>query len=89
MGALLPDRILWGTDSVWYGPPQSLIDAFRRFTIPDSMRERFGYPPLTPATKDAILGANAEALYGITRPAAPTEREWLEAARRELAERLA
>jgi len=24
------DRILWGTDSVWYGPPQPLIDAFRR-----------------------------------------------------------
>jgi hypothetical protein len=24
--AVGPDRILWGTDSVWYGPPQSLID---------------------------------------------------------------
>lgn len=23
------DRILWGTDSVWYGPPHPLIDAFR------------------------------------------------------------
>lgn len=27
-----PSRILWGTDSTWYGSPQSLIDAFRAFT---------------------------------------------------------
>ena len=33
------DRILWGTDSVWYGPPQPLIDAFRAFTIPERLRE--------------------------------------------------
>jgi hypothetical protein len=41
--AVGPDRILWGTDSVWYGPPQALIDAFRCFTIPEWMQERYGY----------------------------------------------
>ena len=45
--ALGPDRILWGTDSIWYGSPQPLIDAFRAFEIPQSFQERFGYPPLT------------------------------------------
>ena len=33
--ALGPERILWGTDSVWYGTPQPLIDAFRAFRIPE------------------------------------------------------
>jgi predicted TIM-barrel fold metal-dependent hydrolase len=69
MGKLLkqfgPQRILWGTDSTWYGSPQSLIDAFRAFTIPDRMQEEFGYPALTPEIKDKILSANAAALYGI------------------------
>ena len=26
-----PERILWGTDSIWYGSPQGQIDAFRGF----------------------------------------------------------
>jgi uncharacterized protein len=69
MGKLLkqfgPSRILWGTDSTWYGSPQSLIDAFRAFTIPARMQEEFGYPALTPEIKDMILSRNAAALYGI------------------------
>ncbi len=69
MGKLLkqfgPRRILWGTDSTWYGSPQSLIDAFRAFTIPENMQERFGYPALTPEIKDMILSRNAAALYRI------------------------
>lgn len=59
------DNILWGTDSPWYGPCQPLIDAFRVFQIPESMREEFGYPTLTPRAKAKILGGNACRLYGI------------------------
>jgi len=85
------DRILWGTDSIWYGAPQSLIDAFRAFTIPEAMQERFGYPPLTPAAKQKILSTNAAALYGIDldRVRRSDEPGWLDAARTELAARLA
>ena len=84
------DRILWGTDSIWYGAPQPLIDAFRAFTIPEWMQERFGYPPLTADAKRKILGANAAALYGIDleqvrRTDVP---DWLDAARTELTARL-
>jgi predicted TIM-barrel fold metal-dependent hydrolase len=87
--AVGPDRILWGTDAVWYGPPQSLIDAFRRFTIPESMQERFGYPALTPAIKTAILGTNAARLYGVeVPPPPPTDTAWWNEARAELARRL-
>jgi predicted TIM-barrel fold metal-dependent hydrolase len=64
--AVGPDRIVWGTDSTWYGSPQSLIDAFRAFEIPDWMQEQYGYPPLTSTVKAAILGRNARAVYGIT-----------------------
>ncbi len=58
------DRILWGTDSIWYGSPQPLIDAFRAFRIPEALCERHGYPPLTREVKAKILGANAARVYG-------------------------
>jgi uncharacterized protein len=64
--AVGPDRILWGTDSIWYGSPQSLIDAFWAFEIPVEMQQAFGYPPLTADVKRRILWKNAAALYGIS-----------------------
>ncbi len=63
--ALGPKRILWGTDSTWYGTPQPLIDAFRSFRIPASMQAAFGYPPLTRELAAQILSHNARRLYGI------------------------
>ena len=84
-----PERIVWGTDSVWYGPPQPLIDAFRAFTIPEWMQERFGYPALTAALKQQILGGNATRLYGIDVPVPDRDLDWLTEARLELARRLA
>ena len=59
------DNVLWGTDSVWYGPTQQLIDAFRAFQIPVDMQEEFGYPALTGAVKEKILSRNAARVYGI------------------------
>jgi predicted TIM-barrel fold metal-dependent hydrolase len=65
-----PERILWGTDSIWYGSPQDQIAAFRNFEITAAFQEQFGYPALTPAVKERILGANAVELFGIATPAA-------------------
>jgi hypothetical protein len=69
MGKLLStfgeDNILWGTDSMFYGSPQPLIDAFRAFHIPEEYREVYGYPQLTPTAKEKILGLNAARLYGM------------------------
>ena len=69
LGSLLlavgPERILWGTDSVWYGSPQDQIEAFRAFEITPQAQEQFGYPALTPEMKRRILGANAAALHGL------------------------
>jgi predicted TIM-barrel fold metal-dependent hydrolase len=60
------DRILWGTDSIWYGSPQSLIDSLWSFQIPEAMQAEFGYPPLTPEVKSKILWKNAAELYGVS-----------------------
>ena len=63
--ALGPDRILWGTDCVYNGIPQSQIAAFRMFRIPESMQETYGYPELTAEIKAKIFGLNAARIYGI------------------------
>ena len=69
MGQLMkfmgPDRILFGSDSVWYGAPQWQIEALWRFQIPEVLREKYGYPELTEADKRKILGLNSARLYGI------------------------
>jgi uncharacterized protein len=69
MGQLLKfmgeDRILFGSDSVWYGSPQWQIEALWRFQIPESLRKKYGYPELTESAKRKILGLNSAKLYGI------------------------
>jgi uncharacterized protein len=65
-----PDRILWGTDSIWYGSPQDQIAAFRTFEITPAFQEQYGYPALTPEVKLRILGHNAIDLLGIDVPPA-------------------
>jgi predicted TIM-barrel fold metal-dependent hydrolase len=87
--ALGDDRIVWGTDSIWYGPPQFLIDAFRAFQIPPWMQAECGYPALTQDIKRKILSGNAAPLYGIDLEAARSakaadRREWMDPAEREL-----
>jgi hypothetical protein len=63
--AVGPDNIVWGTDSIWYGTPQSQIDAFRAFEITTDYQETYGYPALTDDVKQKILGLNAARLYGV------------------------
>jgi len=59
------DRIVFGSDSVWYGSPQWQIEALWRFQIPEEMRRKWGYPELTERAKRKILGLNSAKLYGI------------------------
>lgn len=64
-------RILWGTDSMWYGSPQWQIDAFWRFQIPEQLRKRFDYPELDSDAKLRILGLNSAKLYKIKNETFP------------------
>ena len=75
------DRILWGTDSIFYGSPQDQIEAFRAFTITAPYRERFGYPPFAGRARRKIFGLNAAGLYGVV----PEKVHW-DFSREELAE---
>ena len=59
------DRVLWGTDAVWYGSPQAQIMAFRAFEISSEFQERFGYPAITDALRRKIFGLNAASLFGL------------------------
>jgi predicted TIM-barrel fold metal-dependent hydrolase len=59
------DHVLWGTDSIWGGSPQSQITRLRRLKMTDELREKYKYPELTDEIKDQILGLNAAKLFGI------------------------
>jgi hypothetical protein len=59
------DHVLWGTDSIWSGSPQSQIERLRRLVIKEELIDKYGYPQLTPQVKDQILGLNAAKLFGI------------------------
>jgi hypothetical protein len=59
------NRVLWGTDSIWYGSPQPQLMAFRAFQISAELQERHGYPALTDEVKGKVLGLNAARLFGL------------------------
>jgi predicted TIM-barrel fold metal-dependent hydrolase len=60
-----PERVLYGTDSVFNGIPQAQIAGLRTLVIPESMQEQFGYPALADSVRARIFGLNAASVYGI------------------------
>ena len=60
-----PDRILWGTDSIWGGSPQSQIVRLRKLTMSEELIKKHKYPELTDEIKNKILGLNAARLFGV------------------------
>jgi predicted TIM-barrel fold metal-dependent hydrolase len=59
------DRVVWGTDSIWFGTPQDQIQALRTFQISEELQERHGYPALTDEIRAKIFGINSARLYGV------------------------
>ena len=59
------DHILWGTDSIWNGSPQSQIERLRRLKISNELIDNHKYPQLTDDIKDQIFGKNAAKLFNI------------------------
>ena len=82
------DRVLWGTDSIWYGSPQDQIAAFRAFQIAPELRDRHGYPEITPRLRAKVFGLNAAVPYRLNLE--DIERharaDWVSGARRAYAE---
>src|SRR5439155_1683084 len=52
------DHILWGTDSIWGGSPQSQIERMRRLKMKPELMEKYKYPELTDEIKNQIFGLN-------------------------------
>ena len=59
------DHVIWGTDCLWWGTPQWVIDLFKRFQISDELCEKFGYEKITKQDKARIFGLNAAKLYSV------------------------
>jgi predicted TIM-barrel fold metal-dependent hydrolase len=59
------DHILWGTDSIWNGSPQSQIVRLRKLKMSEKLMKKYKYAQLTDKVKDQILGLNATKLFGI------------------------
>jgi predicted TIM-barrel fold metal-dependent hydrolase len=59
------DNVVWGTDCILMGSPQSQIEAFRMFTITEEFQEKYGYPELTKEIKKKIFGLNAARIFKI------------------------
>jgi uncharacterized protein len=58
-------RVLWGTDAIWYGSPEPQIMAMRSFEITPEFQELYGYPALTDELKAGLFGLNAARLFGV------------------------
>jgi predicted TIM-barrel fold metal-dependent hydrolase len=59
------DNVVWGTDCILNGSPQSQIEAFRAFRITKQFQDKYGYPELTPEIKRKIFGLNAAKIFRI------------------------
>ncbi|MFT5133126.1 MAG: putative TIM-barrel fold metal-dependent hydrolase [Gammaproteobacteria bacterium] len=59
------DRLLWGTDCIWYGSPQDQIQAFRTFQISEEFQEKYGYSTITPEVRAKVFGLSAAKAYAI------------------------
>jgi predicted TIM-barrel fold metal-dependent hydrolase len=58
------DRIFWASGASGRHP-QPLLERFWEFEIPKDLQESYGYPELTPALKEAILGRNHARVLGL------------------------
>jgi predicted TIM-barrel fold metal-dependent hydrolase len=65
IAAVGSDHVIWGTDSIWWGSPQWQIEAFRRFQIPETLQEKFGYQPISRKDRARIFGLNSARLFDI------------------------
>jgi uncharacterized protein len=63
------DRLVWGSECVWFGCPQNQIEAFKAFRISDEFREKYGYPEFTDAVRRKVFGLTGAKLYRVSAEA--------------------
>jgi len=59
------DRLVWGSECVWFGCPQNQIEAFKVFRISDELQEQYGYPEFTDQLRRKVFGLTGAKLYRV------------------------
>lgn len=91
MGA---EKILWGTDAVWYGSPQWQIEAFRKFRIPADMAKKMKWDislnEKNENIRNKIFSENAIRLFDLKekiKPKTEFKTDWIEEAKKKVSSR--
>ena len=59
------DRVVWGSECVWFGSPQNQIEAMKMFKISTEFQDMYGYPDFTDSIRRKIFGLNGASLYRV------------------------
>ncbi|MET0387004.1 MAG: amidohydrolase family protein [Polyangiales bacterium] len=59
------DRLVWGSECVWYGCPQMQIEAFKAFRISQELQDKYGYPEFTDEIRRKVFGLTGAKLYRV------------------------
>lgn len=58
-----PDRIVWGSECVWFGCPQPQIEMMKAFKMDPDFAAMYGYPDFTDEVRRKVFGYNGAPLY--------------------------
>jgi uncharacterized protein len=59
------DRVVWGSECVWFGSPQNQIEAMKVFQISKEFQDMYGYPEFTDQIRRKIFGLTGAQLYRV------------------------
>jgi uncharacterized protein len=59
------DRVVWGSECVWFGSPQPQIEAMKVFQISKEFQDMYGYPEFTDQIRRKIFGLTGAELYRV------------------------
>ncbi|HKP59136.1 MAG TPA: amidohydrolase family protein [Polyangiales bacterium] len=59
------DRLVWGSECVWYGSPQNQIEAFKAFRISTEFQDMYGYPEFTDELRRNVFGLIGAEIYRV------------------------
>jgi predicted TIM-barrel fold metal-dependent hydrolase len=59
------EKLMWGSEAALAGPPGPYLRAFMDLTIPDDLRDGYGFPQITVEDRKNVLGRTFARLMGI------------------------
>ena len=59
------DRLVWGSECVWFGSLQNQIEAMKAFRISQEFQDMYGYPEFTDTAKRKMFGLTGAKLYRV------------------------